>query len=88
MVQIAAVNRRARERYSAFVTSMDFVLEALEGLDGLIGKVDDSHTGPGWTVATQDELKGYRMQALDELERLRVVAKKYETDLVSREWRI
>jgi hypothetical protein len=28
------------------------------------------------------------MQALDELERLRVVAKKYETELVSREWRI
>lgn len=87
-MQIEAMNRRARERYSTFVTSMDMVLQALEGLNELIGKVDDKHTGPGWTVATQDELTGYRMQAVDELERLRVAAKKYETDLVSREWRV
>jgi hypothetical protein len=87
-MQIEAMNRRARERYSTFVTSMDLVLQALEGLNQLIDKVDDKHTGSGWTVATQDELKGYRMQALDELQRLRVAAKKYETELVSREWRI
>jgi hypothetical protein len=87
-MQIEAMNRRARDRYSTFVSSMDLVLEALAGLDALIGKVDDKHAGAGWTVATQDELKGYRMQAVDELERLRVAAKKYETELVSREWRV
>ncbi|NKQ57582.1 hypothetical protein HFP15_32440 [Amycolatopsis sp. K13G38] len=87
-MQIQAVNRRARERYSAFVMSMDLVLESLEGLTGLIEKVDDKHTGDGWTVATQEELKGYRMQATDALERLRTAAKKYETELVSREWRV
>ncbi|MTD53879.1 hypothetical protein [Amycolatopsis pithecellobii] len=87
-MQINAVNRRARERYSAFVTSMDLVLEALDALNPLIEKVDDNHDSPGWTVATQDELTGYRMQATDELERLRASAKKWETELVSREWRI
>jgi hypothetical protein len=87
-MQIEAVNRRARERYGVFVTAMDMVLETLEGLDELIGRVDDKHAGSGWTVATQDELKGYRMQAVDELERLRTAAKKYETELVSRDWRI
>lgn len=87
-MQIEAINRRARERYGTFVATMDLVLEALQGLDELIEKVDDKHAGSGWTVATQDELKGYRMQAIDELERLRVAAKKYETELVSRDWRI
>jgi hypothetical protein len=87
-MQISAVNRRARDRYSAFVTSMDLVLEAVDGLNGLIEKVDDKHTGPGWTVASQDELKGYRMQATDALERLRTAAKRYETELVSRDWRV
>lgn len=87
-MQIDAINRRARDRYGVFVSAMDMVLEALEGLDALIEKVDDSHDGPGWTVATQDELKGYRMQATDALVRLRAAAKKYETELVSREWRV
>ncbi|MDQ0380287.1 hypothetical protein [Amycolatopsis thermophila] len=87
-MQIEAINRRARDRYGNFVTAMDLVLEALEGLTGLIEKVDDKHEGTGWAVATQDELKGYRSQAVDELERLRAVAKKYETELVSREWRV
>ncbi|SFJ41528.1 hypothetical protein SAMN05421835_105149 [Amycolatopsis sacchari] len=87
-MQIQAVNRRAKERYSAFVTSMDLVLEAMDGLTPLIEKVDDRHEGPGWTVATQDELTGYRQQALDALERLRAAAKKYETELVSRDWRV
>ncbi|GAB3565998.1 hypothetical protein GCM10027445_12100 [Amycolatopsis endophytica] len=89
-MQIQAINKRARERYGNFVTAMDLVLEALEGLTGLIEKVDDKHQdeGSGWAVATQDELKGFRSQATDELERLRTVAKKYETELVSRDWRV
>ncbi|MEU0466704.1 hypothetical protein ABZ215_22105 [Amycolatopsis sp. NPDC006131] len=87
-MQIDAINRRARERYGSFVVAMDLVLEALEDLTGLIEKVDDKHAGSGWTVATQDELKGYRTQATDELERLRTAAKKYETELVSRDWRV
>lgn len=87
-MQIEAINRWARERYSTFVTSMDMVLEALEGLDELIAKVDDKHAGQGWTVATQDELRGFRTQAVDELERLRLAAKKYEAELVSRDWRV
>jgi hypothetical protein len=87
-MQVQAINRRAQERYGTFVSAMDLVLDALDGLNALIDKVDDRTVTDGWTVATKEELQGYRRQAFDELERLRTVAKKYEIELVSREWRL
>ncbi|WP_324607083.1 hypothetical protein [Saccharomonospora iraqiensis] len=89
MVQIEAVNRRARERYGSFVSAMDMVLEALEELDRFIDRVDDDRVGEGtWSMATREELQGLRRRAVDELDRLRAKAKKYEADLVSRDWRV
>jgi hypothetical protein len=87
-MQVAAINRRALQNYGAFVSAMDLVLEALEALDKVIDQVDDTKAHAGWTVATQDELKGYRLQAFDELDRLRTIAKKYEAELISRDWRL
>lgn len=87
-MQIQAINRRALDKYRAFVMSMDLVLESFDSLDKVIAKVDPKNAPGGWTVATQKELHGYRQRAFDELERLRTIAKKYEAELVSREWRI
>lgn len=87
-MQIAAVNRRAQQRYQSFVSSMDLVLDALQSLDSVIDNVDPKQASRGWTVPTPDELSGHRQKATDELERLRVIAKKYEAELVSRDWRL
>lgn len=87
-MQIEAVNRRARERYATFVTAMDLVLHALEETHKVIGRVGKKPTGPGWTVATRAELRGMHRTALEELGRLRTKTKKYEAELVSREWRL
>jgi hypothetical protein len=87
-MQVAAINRRALQNYGAFVSAMDLVLEALEALDKVIDQVDDSKGPAGWTVATQEELQGYRRQVFDELDRLRTIAKKYEAELISRDWRL
>lgn len=88
-MQIEALNRRAQEKYAAFVSAMDMVLDSLEELDAFIDRIDDDKVEEGaWSVATQEELQGYRRKAVDELGRLRVKAKKYEAELVSRDWRV
>ncbi|MER7116691.1 hypothetical protein ACWGRK_20565 [Saccharomonospora azurea] len=89
-MQIEALNRRAQQKYGTFVSAMDMVVEALEELDKFIDRIDDGKAEDGaWSVAaTQDELKGYRRKAVDELGRLRAKAKKYEAELVSRDWRV
>ncbi|EHR63188.1 hypothetical protein [Saccharomonospora cyanea] len=89
-MQIEALNRRAQQKYATFVSAMDMVVEALEELDKFIDRIDDNKAEDGaWSVAaTQDELKGYRRKAVDELGRLRAKAKKYEAELVSRDWRV
>jgi hypothetical protein len=87
-MQIETMNRRARERYGTFVAAMDMVLHALDETNVVINKVRRRPTGPGWTVATKDELRGMRRGAFEELERLRRKTKKYEAELISRDWRL
>lgn len=87
-MSVSAANRRARERYDSFVSSLDLVMDALESLDSVIDHVESSRVSSGWTIPTQDELSQYRMKAIDELDRLRASAKNYEAELVSREWRL
>jgi hypothetical protein len=87
-MQIEIINRRARERYGQFVSAMDMALIALESCDPLIERADDKHKPAGYTVATQDELRAYRRATFDSLDDLRGKAKKYEAELVSRDWRL
>lgn len=87
-MQIEMVTRRARERYGQFVSALDMVLEALESVDTLIERMDDKHAPAGFTVATKDELWGQRRATFEALETLRGRAKKYEAELVSRDWRL
>ncbi|MEV4050427.1 hypothetical protein AB0J55_04500 [Amycolatopsis sp. NPDC049688] len=86
-MQIAALNRRAQERYATFVNNMDMVAEVLLDVDKLIDCYDADAMAGSWTIATQDELKALRTKAFDELDRLRMLGKKHEAELVSREWR-
>ena len=39
-------------------------------------------------MPTREELQGLKRTATEELERLRAKSKKYEAELVSREWRL
>ncbi len=87
-MQIPAINQRARQRYASFVTAMDMVREALDNLTPLLVKVRKPSGGSGWTVPTREELAGLKRTATEELERLRAKSKKYEAELVSREWRL
>jgi hypothetical protein len=85
-MQIEAVNRRARERYATFVTAMGMVMHALDETNSVINKVGKQPGG--WRVATKAELRALRRGAHEELERLRAKSKKYEAELVSRNWRL
>ena len=87
-MQIDSVNRKARQKYASFVSAMDMVREALDKLTPLIGKVRKPSASSGWTVPTREELQGLKRTATEELERLRAKSKKYEAELVSREWRL
>jgi hypothetical protein len=87
-MQVAAINRRAQQNYATFVTAIEMVAVQFDELDKLIDKVDDTKAAGGFTLATQEELQGLRRRAFDELDRLRTVAKKYEAELISRDWRL
>lgn len=86
-MQISAINRRAQQRYSSFVTAMDLLAGLFDELDKMIARVDDGKAAGGFTIATQGELKAHRRNAFTELDRLRTTAKKYEAELISRDWR-
>lgn len=87
-MQIGAINRRARQKYAVFVSAMDAVREALDGAHKLIAKAPKQPVSAKWTVSTREEMKGLGRNAVGELERLRKKSKRYEAELVSREWRL
>jgi len=87
-MQIGAVNRRARQRYASFVTAMEMVRTALDEVNVLVLKVEKRPHSTGWTVSTRSELQAMRRNAIEELERLRKKTKRYEAELISREWRL
>lgn len=87
-MQIQAINRRAQQKFGNFISAMDLVLESFEAVDKLIARMDPKHAPGGFTVATPSELTGFKAKAFADLERLRATAKKYEAELISREWRV
>ncbi|PXY28227.1 hypothetical protein [Prauserella muralis] len=87
-MQIPALNRRAQQNYATFVAAMDLVAQQFDEIDTLIDALDEDAMPGGFTVATPDELRGFRAKAFDELDRMRAVARKYEGELISRDWRL
>jgi hypothetical protein len=68
---------------------MDMVTELLVPLDKLIVRMNEKRAPAGsWRVATPKELNGMLRKARADLELLKEHAKKYETELVSRDWRV
>jgi hypothetical protein len=83
------LNARAQEKYGQFVSALNFVQEQLAELVKLIERMSERRLPPGtWRVATPEQLKAMHKTALADLEALQVQAKKYETELKSREWRV
>ncbi len=88
-MQIQVLNSRAQEKYGEFVHALNFAQEQLTELDKLIARMSERRLPPGtWRVATPEQLKAMYKTALADLEALQVQAKKYETELKSREWRV
>lgn len=84
-----ALNRLARKRYEEFVGALDMVGVAVEEAAKLIKKYDPASVPAGlWSVPDEEELQAAYRKAVDDINRLRANAKKYEAELVSREWRV
>ncbi|MBB3051152.1 hypothetical protein FHS23_002175 [Prauserella isguenensis] len=82
------MNKLAVQRYAQFVSAMDLVAEQFDELDKLIARVGKGTTESGFTVPTQGELKGLRAKAFGELDQMRMTAKKFEAELMSRPWKV
>ncbi|MGO1050508.1 hypothetical protein [Crossiella sp. CA198] len=88
-MQVAAVNAHARKRYGEFVQALDFAFEQLGELKKMIDKMRPRTRVQGaWRNATPDELKGMYKKACADLEALRAHAMQYESELISRDWRV
>lgn len=86
---IQVLNDRAQVKYGEFVHALNFAQEQLGLLRKIVDRMDARKAKPGtWRVSTPDQLKGLYRTALADLEALQVQAKKYETELKSREWRV
>ena len=83
------LNARAQEKYGQFVAALNFVREQLAELDKLITRMSERKLPPGtWRIATPEQLKAMHKTVVANLEALQVQAKKYESELKSREWRV
>ncbi|MFC0071917.1 hypothetical protein ACFFQW_49605 [Umezawaea endophytica] len=83
------LNARAQEKYGQFVSALNFVQEQLAELDKIIAKMSERRLPPGtWRIATPEQLKAMYKTSIADLEAIQVQAKKYESELKSREWRV
>lgn len=82
-----ALNRRAQQNYASFVNALNLVAEQFDEVDKLINSFDGGDMPGGFTVSTPEELRAFRRKAFDELDRMRATARKYEGELISRDWR-
>jgi hypothetical protein len=88
-MQVQVVNRRALRKYREFVGALETVWMVLDDARKLADRVpNEPHTPPSWRVATGPELRGYVRSAVEHTDALQARARKYEAELVSREWRI
>ncbi|MCG8919255.1 hypothetical protein L6E12_26115 [Actinokineospora sp. PR83] len=83
---MAEATPEAQEKYMALVSGMDVVQEGLDELTRLIKR---SYVGidSNWRSKSRRELQALREKAQDALDDFRDIAKRYETDMVAKEWR-
>ncbi len=90
------VNRRALRRYAEFWQALHAVGEALEHAEKLAAKAHDAtparaSNGAGgrghWAAARPEEIRAAAKKAHRSLHVIATSAKKWEADLISRDWR-
>jgi hypothetical protein len=85
---IKPLNRRAMRRYAEFWKALVAVGEAVAEADRLAAKATDAkNTGARWSAATPEEMKAAAKKAGRSLHIISAAAKRWEAELVSREWR-
>ena len=91
-VNVKPVNRRALRRYGEFWRALQMVGAAIAEAEKLAAKAD---TGSGkrggarahWATPTPEEMKSAAKKAGRALEVMSKAAKRWEAELISREWR-
>ena len=91
-VNVKPVNRRALRRYGEFWRALQMVGAAIAEAEKLAAKAD---TGTGkrggarahWATPTPEEMKSAAKKSGRALEVMSVAAKRWEAELISREWR-
>jgi hypothetical protein len=89
------LNRRAVAKYAEFWTALQAVGDALAQAEKLGAKAQDANKarasagigGRSWSVATPEEIRGAAKKAHHALRVISSSAKRWEADLLSREWR-
>jgi hypothetical protein len=87
------VNRRALRKYAEFWAALHAVGTALEQAEKFAQKAADAQPAKAtagralWNVASPDEMRAAAKKAYRSLRVISTSAKKWEADLISRDWR-
>ena len=85
---IRPLNRRAMRRYAEFWKALQAVGEAIADAEKVAGKATDAKgTAARWSAATPEEMKAAAKKAGQSLHIISAAAKRWEAELISREWR-
>ncbi len=91
----SALHKRSVAKFAEFWTALQAVGDALAQVEKLGAKAQDANRarasagigGRSWSVATPEEIRAAAKKAHRSLKVIATSAKKWEADLVSREWR-
>jgi hypothetical protein len=90
-INVRPVNRRALRRYGEFWRALTMVGAAVGEAERLAAKAADleppSGAGGNWATPTAEELKTAAKKSGQSLHVMSHAARKWEAELVSREWR-
>ena len=90
-VNVKPVNRRALRRYGEFWRALQLVGAAIAEAEKLAAKADTGGKRGGtrahWATPTPEEMKAAAKKSGRALEVMSKAAKRWEAELVSREWR-
>jgi hypothetical protein len=89
------LNRRAVAKYAEFWVALQAVGDALAQVEKVGAKAQDAEkarasagvAGRSWSVASPEEIKGAAKKAHRTLRVIATSAKRWEADLLAREWR-
>ncbi|MFE9745985.1 hypothetical protein ACFYOT_13840 [Saccharothrix saharensis] len=84
------VNKAAQENYATFRAAIVLLQETVdEHVRGFIAKAEDADIpAEAWAVPDADELKSLCDKAVREIEEFTKDARKYEAELVAKNWRV